>query len=98
MPFSAPGPPQYLNAEIRVELLSGSGSRIVVVNTGEAAWVPEDCVLVVESGLEAHIERPSKVVGRFEEWICELPGEIPGRAFMRSERFGPFGQQLVRGR
>lgn len=98
VPFSAPGPPQYLNAEIRVEPLSGSGSRVFVVNTGEAAWAPEDCVLVVESGLEAHVEHLANAVGRFEEWICELPGVVPGRAFMRSERFGPFGQQFVRGR
>ena len=95
VPYSAPGPPQYLNAEISVEPLPGGGTRISVLNTGEAAWAPEDCVLVVESGSGNHIERLPGSVGRFEGLGFELAGTVGGRAYLRSDRFGPFGQRLV---
>jgi len=95
VPYSAPGPPQYVNAEISAEALPGGGTRISVLNTGEAAWTPEDCVLVLESGSEDRVERLPGTVSRFEGFGFEITGAVSGRAFMRSGRFGPFGQRRV---
>jgi hypothetical protein len=98
VPFSAPGPPEYLNAELWIEMLPDGGSRIHAINTGEAMWEMPDCVLVLESGSENQTKPLSDGVNRFGQVEWDLADRVSGRIFMRSGRFGPFGQRLTLGR
>ncbi|GMV93585.1 MAG: hypothetical protein AMXMBFR82_33630 [Candidatus Hydrogenedentota bacterium] len=94
IPFEAPGPAQYLNAEIWVETSPEGSLRVFALNTGEAAWDSDDCRLVWESadgGMRALLIGP---IRRFEMFEVDLDLRDAGQLYMRSDRFGAFGQRL----
>ncbi len=97
VPYEAPGPPEYLNAELWVEHTEGGTIRVHVLNTGEAQWVPDDCVLVLEGRTEPQLVSIPAPIDRFQQFDHEISAPLPDRVFMQSKRFGAFGKRAVPG-
>lgn len=95
VPYTAPGPIEFLNAELT--LASRHGTSVVrVLNTGEAT-LGKDCVLVFTApDGEKTLSLPNEVE-RFG--VVEVPVTMapPYRARLRAERFGDFGEPLAVG-
>lgn len=95
VPFEAPQPPQYLNAEIaEIERIGSDEVRVVVVNTGEATWLARDCGLMARDagGAERIRPLPHDVprFGRAEMIVTAAPGATLA---VTADRFGPFGER-----
>lgn len=97
IPFEAPSPPQFLNAEVVLAARSSGRVRIQLINTGEATWLVGDCVLVVQRP-DGSLDVPlPKNVGRFERVTLELDDPGAARIALRATRFGIFGERLTLG-
>lgn len=93
IPYTAPGPIEFLNAELTLESRNGA-SVVRVLNTGEAA-LGEDCVLVFTAPKgEAATPLPVKVE-RYEAVEVPVTMDRPFRARLRAARFGDFGEILT---
>ena len=94
VPFAAPQPPEYLNAEIVLRDHDGSTVEVTLINTGEATWLAEDCrVRVVESdGSTAFVALPENVP-RFGRLDVVVPAPEGATLVLEAERFGPFGER-----
>jgi hypothetical protein len=92
VPYVAPMPPEFLNAEVAV-----SGDTLTVINTGEAAWDMGDCSLVAQT------PEGEKILGKGNAKARRVAFAVteklaPGtKVFMRSNRFGEFGERVTIG-
>ncbi len=94
VPFESPGPPEYLNAELRLTVRPSEGYEVEAVNTGEAAWRKDDCVLLAEWAERTETLPLQNDVARFQTTTFSLPEPEPRRIVMHTTRFGEFGQRL----
>lgn len=95
VPFEAPMPPEFLNAEIILQPEGEKGRlRVSVLNTGEAT-LSDDCMLRIEAaGKTTHVKLGT--LGRFEESGRTIVDYRPPMTFtVVSKRFGEFGERRI---
>ena len=95
VPFEAPGPTQFLNAELTVISFNDSILQLKALNAGEASWDAGDCVLEVEFNGKTTVYPLRADVQRFGSAEWEIPAVQATRFVLRSARFGEFGQRLA---
>ena len=95
VPFSAPQPPEYLNAEIVVAGRNGATVEITLINTGEATWLAQDCGVRVSEpdGTVTYVALPEEVP-RFGRLDMTIPAPEEATLALEAERFGPFGERV----
>lgn len=93
-PFSAPAPPEFLNAEIAVIERHGEKVVLELINTGEAAWDASDCSLGVVLKDGRNSVALEHAIARFERASISLTLSEAATVAMHSGRFGFFGERI----
>ena len=94
VPYEAPQPAEYLNAEIVLSRRDDGGVKVRLINTGEATWVRGDCALMVTDVAGERAVPLDRDMAWFEETELRI-GDVDDLLVlvMTSSRFGPFGER-----